>query len=163
MLTKTPTGRIPGTVMRLKIDLNLMRVVRANPAMYEMRPIADIAKNMCNRFVDVGFIDDSPENYGMTFKYAAGAESVASICYELSIFLFGKPREISCDVFDALCNVIILGDGDCPECGGELEFVETEGHKLNDGDYYTPDSYVVDKYVYECRNCGATIKSEIEL
>ena len=26
----------------------------------------------------------------------------------------------------------------CPECGGELDYVETKGHELNDGDYYTP-------------------------
>lgn len=56
-----------------------------------------------------------------------------------------------------------LKDGICPECGGELEFSETEGHELNDGDYYTPNSYEIDNYVYRCRECGAIIKSEKEL
>lgn len=51
----------------------------------------------------------------------------------------------------------------CPECGGELRFVETDGHELKDGDYWTPNSYVIDYYIYECRECGKTIKSEKEL
>ncbi len=51
----------------------------------------------------------------------------------------------------------------CPHCGGELKFVETEGHELKDGDYYTPNSYVIDNYVYRCAECGEIIKSEKEL
>ena len=54
-------------------------------------------------------------------------------------------------------------DGKCPECGGELRFVETEGHELRDGDYYTPNSYIIDNYVYQCRECGEIIKSKKEI
>ena len=54
-------------------------------------------------------------------------------------------------------------DGKCPECGGELLFVETEGHELHDGDYYTPNSYIIDKYIYRCADCGETIKTDKEL
>lgn len=50
-----------------------------------------------------------------------------------------------------------------PHCGGELEFVETEGHELKDGDYYTPNSYIVDNYVYRCVECGEIIKTPNEL
>ena len=60
-------------------------------------------------------------------------------------------------------NYFPWGDGDCPHCGGELEFVETEGHELKDGDYYTPNSYIVDNYVYRCVECGEIIKTPNEL
>lgn len=54
-------------------------------------------------------------------------------------------------------------DGKCPECGGELDYVETQGHELNDGDYYTPNSYIIDKYIYRCADCGEIIKTDKEL
>ena len=163
MLTKTPTGRIPGTVMRFKIDSNFMRVVRANPAMYETRPVSELAAELCQTFIDSRMIEDTPDNYGVTVIQATGDKLVSDVCAGLSAFLFGECRAIHCDVFDAFCRLVILGDGDCPECGGKLKFIETEGHELKDGDYYTPNSYVVDKYVYQCRECGATIKTEKEL
>lgn len=51
----------------------------------------------------------------------------------------------------------------CPVCGGELRYKDMEGHELKDGDYWTPNSWVVDKYVYECRECGEIIKTSKEL
>lgn len=51
-------------------------------------------------------------------------------------------------------------DVKCPVCGGELDFVETEGHELKDGDYYTPNSYIIDYFVYRCRECGEIVKTE---
>lgn len=51
----------------------------------------------------------------------------------------------------------------CPDCGGELKELDPIGHELKDGDYFTPNSYIIDYYVYECRECGKTIKSEKEL
>ena len=113
--------------------------------------------------VDSGMFEDTPDNYGVTVIQATGNKLVSDVCAGLSTFLFGECRAIHCDVFDAFCRLVIIDDGDCQECGGELKFIETEGHELNDGDYYTPNSYVIDKYVYQCRECGAIIKIENEL
>ena len=160
-ITKTPTGRIPGTVMQFKIDERL-KVVAA--AMVEPKDPATVAVELCARFVDAGMITDDPDKYGCSFIEMTGPQYVFDICKVLAGYLYGdKSRSIQSGVFDALCRVTVLGDGDCPECGGELEFVETEGHELNDGDYYIPNSYEIDCYVYRCRVCGAIIKSEKEL
>ena len=56
-----------------------------------------------------------------------------------------------------------LKDGICPECGAELEFSMTDGHELNDGDYLTPNTYVVDLYIYKCPECGAIYETKNEL
>lgn len=146
--------------MQFKIDENLNRVAAAMAA-----PVSNetVAVELCQWFIDSGMFEDTPDNYGVTVIQATGDKLVSDVCAGLSTFLFGECRAIHCDVFDAFCRLVILGDGDCPHCGGELRFIETEGHELNDGDYYTPNSYVVDKYVYQCRECGETIKSEKEL
>lgn len=57
------------------------------------------------------------------------------------------------ETVDAFFNCIIMGDGDCPECGGNLDY-EENGHYLDDGDYYTPPTWVVDEYICTCSNCG---------
>lgn len=96
--------------------------------------------------------------------FATGPQYVSDVCAVLAEYLYNdETHSIPADVFDAFCALIVWGDGDCPHCGGKLEFVETEGHELNDGDYFTPNSYIVDNYVYRCVECGEIIKTPNEL
>lgn len=120
-----------------------------------------ISEELAAAFIDADIIRDEPTVYGSTFIDAAGSHTMFLILDEFNAF-FGI-EGIRPEIWDALCACVLMGDGDCPECGGELRFVETEGHKLNDGDYYTPNSYVIDSYVYECANCGVITKSKNEL
>lgn len=145
--------------MKFKIDDNLKRIaaeMSADPAM--------VADKLCQHFIAAGMFADDEGNYGCPVLEAAGPQYVKDICALLAAFLYDDAsRPIKSDIFDAFCNLTVLGEGDCPECGGSLKFVETEGHELKDGDYYTPNSYIIDKYVYKCRVCGEIIKSEEEL
>ena len=109
-------------------------------------------------------IEDPEEHWYENVLIATGPQYVSDVCAVLSKYLYGdETHSIPCEVFDAFCALIFWGDGDCPHCGGELEFIETEGHELNDGDYYTPNSYVIDNYVYRCNECGEYIKTPKEL
>lgn len=145
--------------MRFKIDENLKKVAAAKAARPET-----VAVELCAALVDAGMIDDPTENWGESVLIATGPRYVNDVCAVLAEYLYNdETHSIPADVFDAFCALIVWGDGNCPHCGGELEFVETEGHELKDGDYYTPNSYIIDNYVYKCRECGETIKSEKEL
>lgn len=147
--------------MRFKNDKNLNVVAAAMAA-----PVANetVAVELCARFIDAGMIENTPDNWGESVLRATGPQYVSDVCAVLAEYLYNdETHSIQADVFDAFCALTVMGDGDCPHCGGELRFIETEGHELNDGDYYTPNSYVIDNYVYQCRECGETIKSEKEL
>lgn len=150
---------MPGIIMKFKIDDNLKRIaaeMSADPAM--------VADKLCKHLIAAGMFADDEGNYGCPVLEAAGPQYVKDICTLLAGFLYDdSSRSIPSDVFDAFCNLTVMGEGDCPECGGGLKFVETEGHELKDGDYYTPNSYIIDRYVYKCRVCGEIIKSEVEL
>ena len=52
-----------------------------------------------------------------------------------------------------------IKDGICPECGGELKLIDTDGYELNDGDYLTPNTYVIERYIYRCADCGEIIET----
>ena len=145
--------------MRFKIDENLNRVAAAKAARPET-----VAVELLAALVDAGMIEDPNDNWGESVLIATGPQYVSDVCAVLAEYLYNdETHSIPADVFDAFCALIIVGDGDCPHCGGELVFVETEGHELNDGDYYTPNSWVPDLYVYHCANCGEIIKTPTEL
>lgn len=149
--------------MRFKIDENL-KIVVLHWDHYQYAPMAEFSKGLCAALIDAGMIEDTPDNWGVTVIQATGDKLVSDVCAVLAEYLYGdESHSVPADVFDAFCAITVMGDGDCPHCGGELRFVETEGHELKDGDYYTPNSYVIDNYVYQCRECGETIKSEKEL
>lgn len=158
---KNPTGRIPGTVMRFKIDNNFLAVCRLHPEFPEIKPATAISEELAAAFLDAGLFKDDESNYGETFIDVAGCNQMFSILDILTKYCgVGSIRP---ETWDALCASVLLGDGDCPECGGVLRFLETDGHKLNDGDRWTPDTYEIDYYIYKCANCGEIIKSKHEL
>lgn len=131
---------------------------------HEPKPVETVAVELCWSLINSGMLNQDPGNIGRTVIEATGPRYVSDICRQLAGYLyFDQTRSIHCDIFDAFCHLVIIGDGDCPECGGELQFVETEGHELKDGDYLTPNSYVIDKYVYRCAECGEIVKTEKEL
>lgn len=145
--------------MQFKIDENLRIVADAKGEHQH----SIVARELCARCIDAGYIEMVPANFNNTVLLATGPQYVSDVCAVLADYLYNDEfHSIPADVFDAFCKLVIVSDG-CPKCGGELRFVETEGHELNDGDYYTPNSYVIDNYVYQCQECGEIIKSEKEL
>lgn len=142
--------------MRFKINKHLFVIGLALPEIP-----AEFGKNFCRACVDAGLLKEDPDNYGRTVAEAMGELPVSKVASFVSGYLGLKP--IPADVFDAFCKLTVMGDGDCPVCGGNLVYDETEGHELNDGDYYTPNSWVPDLYCYHCANCGKIIKTPNEL
>ena len=147
--------------MKFRFDKNLFRVAAESVVPVEIKPFA---VDLCAALIDAGMIEDPNDHWGESVLIATGPRYVKDVCAVLAGFLYGdKTRSIPADVFDAFCALIVMGDGDCPLCGGNLIYDETEGHELHDGDYFTPNSWVVDLYVYHCANCGETIKTSNEL
>ena len=146
--------------MRFKIDNNLKAIAAAIPGQNDLD---SFSSSLCNAFIDAGMIEMSKANFDIPVLQATGPHYVSDIHAVLAGFLYkDEGHSVPAYVFDAFCKLVIVSDG-CPDCGGELEYICTEGHEINDGDYYTPNSYVIDKYIYQCRECGKTIKSDNEL
>ena len=131
-------------------------------AMAEPKAPATVAVELCARMMDAGMLKDDYANYGVNLMRATGPQYVSDVHAVLADYL-GIGMAIPSDVFRAFCRLMVMGDGNCPYCGGELEEMTPEGHELNDGTYLTPNSYIVDKYVYHCPICGETIKLDYEL
>ena len=149
--------------MRFKIDENLEIVAREQCDLFPPKKTPEIAVELCAAFIDAGMIEMVPANFNSPVLQAMRPQYVKDVCAVLADYLYNdESHSIRADVFDAFCKLVIVSDG-CPHCGGELKFLEIEGHELRDGDYLTPNSYVIDNYVYRCAECGEITKSEKEL
>lgn len=145
--------------MKFKVDENLITVAAAkgNP------DVDSVSRELCDAFIDAGMLEMSPDNFNSSVLQATGPQYVSDVCAVLAGYLYNdETHTVPAGVFDAFCRLQIISEG-CPRCGGKPEFVETNGHELHDGDRYTPNSYVIDEYIYRCRECGEIIKSENEL
>lgn len=141
--------------MKFKIDKNFKTVCRLGD-----KPAAVVAEELCKAFVNAGVLTDNEENFGRWFISVAGDASMLAILNTLTGY-FGV-ENIRPETWDALCKCYVLGPGNCPLCGGNLEFLEEQGHEVG-GTYYIPPDYVTDYYVYECALCGAIVKSKTEI
>lgn len=54
---------------------------------------------------------------------------------------------------DAIKNLVLIGNGDCPECGGEMEVVDGDYKELR-GDYLTPSEFTPIWEIKKCVRCG---------
>lgn len=153
----THRGGFPELIMKFKVDSNL-KIVAA--AMAAPKDPEAVAVELCEWFVYEGYIEADPKNFNVAVSRATAGQNVMDICALLALYLYrDTSKPIPAGVFDAFCALVILPEG-CPKCGGKLKYVEEEGRELRDGDYYTPNSYIVDYFVYICRECGEIIKSE---
>ena len=123
--------------MRFKIDDNMKLVAGAMLVPASMKkPVETVAVELCQRFVDAGMLNDDPDMYGEPFIRITGPQYVSDICQILKDYLYIST--VDTKVFDAVCMLVVIGDGDCPECGGNLVFVETEGHEEKSADRDCP-------------------------
>ena len=56
---------------------------------------------------------------------------------------------------DAIRNLVLMGNGDCPECGGEMEVVDGDYKELR-GDYLSPSEFTPIWESKKCSHCGQT-------
>lgn len=60
---------------------------------------------------------------------------------------------VSVRAYEALRKCIIIGDGDCPECGGNLEFADED----NNGEPFGSPDYNWKTRTYRCKLCGEEV------
>ena len=58
------------------------------------------------------------------------------------------------DNFGLFMGLILLGDGDCPECGGEMERTDGEEKRVGGDGWETPFEYATIWEERTCTNCG---------
>ena len=146
--------------MHFKIDKNLQLIADEVNATPEY-----ISVSLCNYLIGAAILDDDWRSYGKPFNQVTGSILVENIARAFSMFLYDVDSAIPAKVFSALCELKIMGDGNCPDCGGDLELTDTEHVEYRCGDGYTTPLYETEitGYIYLCDCCGRKYKFDEEL
>lgn len=107
------------------------------------------SRDFCEAFIAAGYIDDEPYNYGSNVMDAIGKFPIADIVKVLRHYL--NLPYISAALFGAFCSLILMGEGNCPECGGSMELHESDGKTI---DINGTPNWIASYRVYRCDCCG---------
>ena len=131
--------------MKIKSDFNLAELSKFTGLSKN-----DISNKIIKYFINDKSIVDEPIYYG---------KSILIIVYEAELVItnvFTKIlgfKKCSLDAIKVFKELIVIGDGDCPACGGELE-VSNNGKIIQVDDDSEP--YPDHEYL-ECINCNLKI------
>lgn len=103
-------------------------------------------------------IEETPENWGGTIGDCVKRDIYVSEVVEV-IRATGLSVVKSCH-YDAFVECILIGDGDCPECGGDMEVTDGESKCTGGDGYITPYEYTLIWEEKTCTHCGHKDSSE---
>ena len=119
---------------------------------------ADVAYILTQGLLNAGLIKDDSEYYGMALKDCVDGETpVATIVDILKQTGMATGNDTA---YDAFVECIIMGDGDCEECGGEMQLLDCETHTVSSCDRDVPPDIITDWEKLRCSICGHTIEHD---
>lgn len=99
-------------------------------------------------------IEDNPENWGGSVFDAINedvTEEQTANCYAAISEALGVYIK---RVYFIVPDLDLMGNDDCPECGGEMEVTDGEYKQTGGDGYITPPEYTAIWEQKTCRNCG---------
>lgn len=132
--------------MKIKIDNYLLALSR-----HTNIDAKKLSMTIARELFKAGLIKDTDEFYGQKIiNCLADETSVSTIC---NIMSSCGIKDTYLWIFDFLINCTVIGDGECPECGG---FCEMKEHEFNEtqSDYDVPPEQIITWARYWCPICG---------
>lgn len=138
--------------MRIKHDNNFELVARfygfTDMKLFEGR-LLKVIKQMIHHEDMEGTDDANPWYGGCTVKFVMDKKIQMSVAAKM--FTEAVCAEKT-QLPDQFLDLVLIGDYDCPVCGGKLKKEDIEVKK--DHGYFEPPTYEVVGYKVECTNCA---------
>lgn len=133
--------------MKIKKDEHLQVLAEASG-----QPANKVTTKIIAELISNGIIEDDSENWG----YPIGECYVTDVTVKKMVGVLHAVGITSVHNvhMEALLGCILIGDGDCPECGGEMEPTDGEYHRVGGDGYNTPLEYAPTWEEKTCRHCG---------
>ena len=133
--------------MIIKIDDSLTRL--ANLA---NRPVEEFSEMLAKALNEYHIVDDLTDNYGYKIKECYDEDAPVMAAVE-ALQSMGIER-VTDRIYDDLMQCTIMGLGDCPICGGNMELKDGEYKRIRTTDYDSEPEYITIWETYECNVCG---------
>lgn len=97
-------------------------------------------------------IEDTPDNWGCPVADCNNRDiTITEITDVIRAIGINVVKSVH---LDALLECVLIGDGDCPECGGEMEITDGEYKQTGGDGYITPPEYTPFWEETTCTHCG---------
>ena len=148
-----PTGGIPGNDMKIKESeqLNVLATASGKTA----NQVSDI---IVSELIKRQMIEETPENWGATIGDCVKRDIYVSEVVEV-IRATGL-SVVKSNHYDAFVECVLIGNGDCPECGGDMEVTDGESKCTGGDGYNTPYEYTPIWEEKTCTHCGYVESNE---
>ena len=146
-LKLSPRTGIVRNNMNIRKDKELNILAKASG-----KKATEVETIIVNQLIQKEMIQDDPEFWGCTLfdsiERNVPASDVVGIIKSTGISV------VRSEHLDAFLNLVLVGKGDCPVCGGEMEVTDAD-YKCCGGDgYLTPYEYEPIFEEKTCKHCG---------
>lgn len=114
-----------------------------------------LSEALINELVSRELICDDEANYGNWLCYSL--EPDTSVSDVVGVLNSIGINDVRYKHFKCLLLMKIIGDGECPDCGGEMETIDGDYRYTGGDGYLTPLEYEPLWEEKVCRNCGRKI------
>ena len=112
----------------------------------------EISKMIVSELVKNEMVYDEPESWGCNVFDCIDKDILVSDV--VNIIRKTGIKVVKSKHMDAFLALVLMGCGDCPECGGEMEVVDGEYRCCGGDGYLTPYEYEPIWEERQCNNCG---------
>ena len=112
----------------------------------------EVSKQIVGELLKNEMVCDEPECWG--YNIFDCIEKDIAISDIVKIIKSTGIKVVKSDHLDAFFELVLMGCGDCPECGGEMEVADGEYRRCGGDGYLTPYEYETVWEEKKCSNCG---------
>lgn len=133
--------------MKVNKDNNLMLLASASGLSPEKA-----SENITSELINRGIVEDIPENWGESVFECCNRDIAVDEVVDVVRSIGINP--ISCEHLQSLFACTLIGDGDCPVCGGCMEVTDGEYKQVAGFDYDSEPEYEPVWEEKTCKHCG---------
>lgn len=111
-----------------------------------------VSETIVTELINKQIIEDISDNWG--FPVADCYERDVTVVEMVDVIRAIGISPVRSVHLNALLECVLIGDDDCPECGGEMEVTDGEYRRTGGDGYLTPPEYSPIWEEKTCRNCG---------
>lgn len=140
-------GGIPGNDMKIKESEQLKMLATESG-----KTANQVSETIVTELINKQIIEDISDNWGVPVADCYERDvTVVEMVDVIRAIGISPVRSVH---LDALLECVLIGDDDCPECGGEMEVTDGEYRRTGGDGYLTPPEYSPIWEEKTCRNCG---------
>ena len=114
-----------------------------------------LSETLINELVERKLISDDEANYGSKLIFCL--EPDTSVSDVVGVLNSVGINDVRSKHVTWLVFTKIIGDGECPDCGGEMETIDSDSRYVGGDGYSTPLEFETTWEEKICRNCGKKI------